>query len=159
MPIDTIATVASPTKREMAMARENNSFSCSVDPFCLGMCYWTDCPGKADVAIQEPHPQHQLDLPLTTNADQPHPTGSIDSGRSALASEVELAKFAEGLIPPNTAKTSWTLNNFQQWMSNRNRCNPANPIRDNIFTCTDPQTLNNTLSKLIAETRKSNGEL
>ena len=37
-------------------------------------------------------------------------------------------------------------------------CNPANPIRDsNIFTCTDPQTLNSTLSKFIVETRKSNG--
>ena len=119
------------------------------------MCHWTDCPGKADVAIQETQPQRKLDLPLT--ADQPHPTGS---GCFAFASKVELAKFAEGLIPPDTAKTrSWALNNFQQWMSNRNQYNPANPIQDDIFTCTDPQTLNNTFSKFIVETRKSNGEL
>ena len=55
--------------------------------------------------------------------------------------------------------TSWALNNFQQWMSNRNRCSPANPIQDDIFTCTDQQTLNNTLSKFVVETRKSNGDL
>ena len=79
----------------------------------------------------------------------------LDISRS---SDVELAKLAEGLILPNTAKTSWTLNNFQQLMSNMNMCNPANPIRD-IFTCSDPQTLNSTLSKFIVEIRKSNGQL
>ena len=89
MPVDTIATVASPTKQAMA---ENNSFTCSVNPFCLGKCSWINCPENTDMAIREPHPQCQLD------ADQPHPTGS---GCFALASEAELAKLAEGLIPPN----------------------------------------------------------
>ena len=67
----------------MATAEENASFTCPVDPFCLGMCSWTDCPGNADVAIREPHSHHQSTttsaaevLTSTTAANELHPTGS-----------------------------------------------------------------------------------
>ena len=144
------------------MVSENDTVACPVDPFCLGMCSWTGCPsGNADMATLEPHPQNeQLQPPTSTisEAEQPHPAKST---RFALASEKELAKLAEGLVPLNTAKTTnWALNNFEQRKSNRNQCNPTEgPIQDDIFTCIDPQTLNNTLSKFVVETRKANGEL
>ena len=41
--------------------------SCPVNPFCLGLCSWTSCPGNAD---SEPHPLPELEreplLELTT---------------------------------------------------------------------------------------------
>lgn len=65
---------------------------CPVDCYCVAMCSWTDCPGNADA---EPLPEREL-LPPTV---RPQPTA-----RFALASDQELDKLAEGLVPENTAK-------------------------------------------------------
>ena len=38
-------------------------------------------------------------------------------------------------------------------MANRNQCNPANAVPDDILQCVDPVTLSNQLSKFVVETR------
>ena len=96
----------------MAFESAAESVACPVDPYCLGMCSWMDCPGNADrVNPTEPHPANEsLLLPpieSSTSASaytpsnhsaEPHPL------RFAVASDQELAKLAEGLIPANTVK-------------------------------------------------------
>jgi hypothetical protein len=44
-------------------------------------------------------------------------------------------------------------------MTNRNISHPSDPIPSDIFQCTNTQTLNKHLSRLVVETRKSNREL
>ena len=144
------------------------------DPFCLGMCSWTCCPGNADVETPEPHLPTSTSKPhLSTPSEsqpllphpssvslplQPHPSSA--SGRFKRVTDQELSKLAEGLVPQNTAKmTSWAQKNFQKWMSNSNVCNPSDPVPEDFLQCTDPVTLNKHLSKFIVETRKSSGEL
>ena len=145
------------------MATEEEIFAqaCPIDPFCVGMCSWVDCPGNADVANLEPHPELELStvspLPPTSAAatasaysaiDQPHApllSGCNTSERFVFATDEELAKLAEGVVPPNTAKiTNWALKNFQLWMTNRNISHPNDLIPSDIFQCTDTQTLANT---------------
>ena len=148
----------------------NEERACPVDPFCLGMCSWTGCPGNADMAISEPHPGRELSL-------EPHPSSSasastlpgvaafvdepvpLTAGRFALASDEEIAKLAEGVVPQNTAKmTTWALKNFQEWTNSRNKCNCTDTVPDDFYNCSDPAILNNHLSRFIVETRKSTGE-
>ena len=45
----------------------------------------------------------------------------------------------------------WALKNFQDWMTNRNLQNPADPVPSDILECYDPV-------KFVVETRKSTGE-
>ena len=137
-------------------------FACPVDPYCVGMCSWTGCPGNADMATFEPHPESAPsllptnDADATLNANEPHPPST---GRFALVSDQEIAKLSEGLVPQNTAKmNSWALKNFHDWMKNRNQCNPTDPVPDDILQCIDPVVLNNQFSKFVVETRKSTGE-
>ena len=132
--------------------------ACLANAFCLGMCSWTGCPGNADMATSKPRPGHeQPPLPSTSNTTlEPHPS----SGRFALVSDEELSKLGQGVTPANTAKiTNWAVRNFQQWMSNRNKESPTDPVPEDIFLCTDTHTISNNLSKFIVETRKSNGDL
>ena len=167
-------TVATSPKNALTMAIEEETFAqaCPIDPFRVGMCSWVDCPGNADVANLEPHPELELSvspLPTTSAAatasaiDQPHPpsfSGCNTSERFAFATDEELAKLAEGVVPANTAKiTNWALKNFQLWMTNRNISHPNDLIPSDIFQCTDTQTLSKYLSRFVVETRKSNGEL
>ena len=42
-------------KTRLTMESEQETFACPVDPFCLGMCSWTGCPGNADLATTESH--------------------------------------------------------------------------------------------------------
>ena len=126
---------------------ENQTSVCPVDSYCVAMCSWTDCPGNADA---EPLPEREL-LPSTI---RPQPTA-----RFALASDQELDKLAEGLVPENTAKiTNWALKNFKQWMPVRNECCPTDPVPDDFFLSADPRAINNHLSRFVVETRKSNGD-
>ena len=125
-------------------------FACPMDPYCVGMCSWTGCPGNADMATFEPHPESAPsllpinDADATLNTNEPHPSST---GRFALVSDQEIAKLSEGLVPQNTAKmNSWALKNFHDWMKNRNQCNPTDPVRDDSGTSiTNFQSL---LSKL-----------
>ena len=131
--------------------------ACPLDPYCLGMCFWTGCSGNADVATSMTHPKSTCNLLLhpPSAANEPHP--STSASRFAFASEEELSKLAEGITPANTAKaTAWALNNYQQWMTSRNSLNTGDPVPDDILQCTDPQVINNHLSKYVVETRKSN---
>ena len=90
----------------------------------------------------------------------PSLSGCNTSERFAFATDEELAKLAEEVVPANTAKiTNWALKNFQLWMTNRNISHPNDLILSDIFQCTDTQTLSKHFSRFVVETRKSNGEL
>ena len=85
---------------------ENETSMCPVHSYCVAMCSWTDCPGNANM---EPLPEHEL-LPPTIR-----PQPSMSTVQFALASDQELDKLAEGLVPENTAKiTYWALKSFKQ---------------------------------------------
>ena len=135
-------------------------FACPFDPYCLGMCSWTGSPGNADMATESMPwslPEHDLSLRSPSCSNEPHL--STSSSRFAFASKKEMSKSAEGITPANTAKTTaWALNNFQRWMASRNSLTPSDPVPDDILQCTNPQLLNNHLSKYVVETRKSNGD-
>ena len=136
-------------------------FACPIDPYCPGMCSWTSCRGNADLALpaSQPLPESEHDLPLRPPpcANEPHPL--VSSSCFAFTSE-ELSKLAEGITPANTSKaTAWTINYFQQWMASRNSLHPSDLVPDDILQCTDPELLNNYLSKYVVKTRKSNGDL
>ena len=131
-----------------------------VSPSCLGMRSWVNFPGNVDVANMELHPESELSpLPSSSanaNVDEPLP---LSSGRFALASDDEIAQLAKVLVPQNTAKmTNWELKNFNEWKTNRNKHNPADPVPDDIFNCSDPVILSSHLSRFVVETRKSTGE-
>ena len=93
---------------------------------------------------------------LSTNQAEPHPS-EFSSGRFSTATDEELAKLAEGLVPENTEKTTnWAMNNFKQWVSSRSL---FDPVPDDFLMSTDIQTITKQLSRFIVETRKSNGGL
>lgn len=69
------------------------------------------------MANLEPHPECELSilpLPTTSTAttasvspvNQPHQPGCNTSERFAFVTDEELAKFAEGVVPANTAKNN-----------------------------------------------------
>ena len=87
-------------------------FALQFDPYCLGMCSWTACPGNADVAIpaSQSLPKSECDLSLGPSpyANESHPSMSLS--RFAYASK-ELSKIAEGITPANTVRvTAWATN-------------------------------------------------
>ena len=60
------------------------SQACPFDPFCLGMCSWTCCPGNADVETPEPHLPTSTSKPhLSTHSESqpllPHPSSASGS--------------------------------------------------------------------------------
>ena len=79
------------------------------DPFCLGMCDWTDCPGAHLKETESPsRPVINLDLtlpPSLTAPPPPAPTATLSAqGKSSLPSpkrfnfsdENELEEMAKG---------------------------------------------------------------
>ncbi len=46
---------------------------------------------------------------------------------------------------------------FEAWKSTRNAIHPEDQVPEYFLQCTDPDTINNQLSKFIVETRKTNG--
>ena len=46
----------------------------------------------------------------------------------------------------------------QAWKEARNEKYPENLVPEDLFSCSDPATLNTQLSRFVAETRKANGE-
>ena len=119
------------------------------------------------MATSRPHPErepllHPSGLSTSSsafaaiNASEPH-LSSV--GHFAFVSDQEIAKLSEGLVPQNTAKmTSWALKNFQDWMTNRNKRNPGDPVPSDLLECCDPVRHNDQLSKFVVETRKSTEE-
>ena len=111
--------------------------------FCLGLCML--CPGNAN---SEPHPLPELvrepllelrPCVLSTNESnqaEPHPS-EFSSGRFSTATDEELAKLAEGLVPEITAKTTnWAMKNFQQWVSSRSQFDSTRWLFD-VYWYTD----------------------
>ena len=141
--------------------------ACSYDPYCLGVCEWTDCPGARQLE-DTPRPTYPL-----VSAPPPHSPPAIasssshfslsvqpESTRFKFATEDELSTFAKGLVPENTTRsTKWALNTFSAWIKERNVRYPANPVPDDILVCSEPEIINLHLSRFIVETRKSNGEM
>ena len=49
------------------------------------------------------------------------------------------------------------MTSFEAWKSTRNAIHPEDQVPEDFLQCTDPDTINNQLSKFIVETRKTNG--
>ena len=93
--------------------KETSSSACPVDPSCLGMCSWTNCPGNADSVNFEPHPISSGSEPLPLTSCKLQPASHLE--RFAVVTDQELAKLTEGLTPLNTAKTTMFGFNFNAW--------------------------------------------
>ena len=137
--------------------------ACPYDPYCLGLCEWTDCPG----ALQLDNTPRPTNLLVSAPPSQSPPVASHsslsvqpESTRFKFATEEELSTFAKGLVPENTTRsTKWALNTFSAWIRERNTRYPADPVPDDILVCSEPEIINLHLSRFIVETRKSNGEI
>ena len=61
----------------------NETFTCPVDSYCLGVCSWTGCPGNADMAKSGPHPECEASLipsinaGTTLNTNELHPSFAV----------------------------------------------------------------------------------
>ena len=94
--------------------------TCPYNPYCLGLCKWTDCPGVLQLDNM-PHPTHLL---VSAPPSHSPPAIASSSGHSSLAiqpgstlfkftTDEELSTFAQGIVPESTIKsTKWALNTF-----------------------------------------------
>ena len=93
----------------------NESFACLFDPYCLGMCSWTGCPGNADVGTLASWPcRHTPNSNAHLLALMSHTRQwLLCTSCFAFASEEELSKLAdlvdEGFTPANTARQNHSL--------------------------------------------------
>ena len=110
--------------------------ACSYDPYCLGLCEWTDCPGALQLEYT-PRPTYPLvsapppHSPPATASSSSHSSLSVqpESTQFKFATEEDLSTFAKGLVPENTTRsTKWALNTFSAWIKERNARYPANPV-------------------------------
>ena len=87
--------------------------ACSYDPYCLGLCEWTDCPGVLQLE-DTPHPTYLLvsvpppHSPPATASSSSHSSLSVqpESTRFKFATEEELSTFAKGLVPENSTRST-----------------------------------------------------
>ncbi len=75
----------------------NKTQACPANPYCLGMCSWTACPGNADsadFADSEPHPEQPIPaIPTPTQH-------AAESKRFASFIENdELTALSKGMTP------------------------------------------------------------
>ena len=140
--------------------------ACSYNPFCLGMCEWTDCPGAlsrtgASETMATPHPDDTPN-PAPPASARAEPATTSDGQPERFASFVDdekLALLSKGMTPANTDKsTKWALSNFDAWKDARNRKHPTDRVPDDLFVCNDPDILSLHLSRYALETRKTNGQ-
>ena len=140
------------------MSKECVQQACSFSPFCLGMCEWTDCPGKGRVNIT-PHPQAAAKDRPSTSSSATRKEILPPTERFNYASEDELFQLSKGHIPANTVRsTERALKVFRMWKEARNERSPQNAVPDNLFEDGDPSQLTTHLSRFIVEVRKTNGE-
>ena len=149
----------------------------SYNPFCLGLCEWTDCPGarRASEMTAMPHPDNPpnsaspaplLELTLSSTCTDPAEVAetTIDLPPSherflSFVDDEKLAALSKGMTPANTDKsTKWALSNFDAWRDARNKRYSADKVPDDLLTCNDPAVLSLHLSRYVLETRKCNGE-
>ena len=142
------------------------SQACSYNPFCLGMCEWTDCPGALQLDATPRPTCPRISAPpsnspaVTASSSLSSHSSLSESKRFKFATEEELSTFAKGLVPENTTRsTKWAMNNFSTWIKERNARYPASPVPDDILMCSEPEIINLHLSRFIVETRKSNGDM
>ena len=165
---------------------EDEQQACVLDPFCLGMCDWTDCPIQYKphpvllplpseplpslLASSEPHPSpFATRAPLLSNSPplppllpvvplQPVSSSGIQQ-RFSFVSEDEAQLLEIGYKPPNTSKnTKWALKNFEEWRMARNSSVPNDEVPPSLLTDHNPIQLNKWLSRFVIETRKNKGK-
>ena len=141
--------------------RSNSPLACRHDPFCLGMCDWTECP--CVLLTQPTNPTRPLlQESLPTNSLQE--SALLDeqpstSKRFKFATEDKLAEMAKGFTPQNTSKaTKWSLKVLEQWKTARNQQYPNETVPEDLLKSSDPQFLNTHLSRFAVEVRKVNGD-
>ena len=120
-----------------------------------------------DALRQLPHPDadnssgsHIRTLAVSNAGPSSSSTLELNRERfSTFVDDDELAILSKGVVPANTDRnTKWALSNFFAWKEARNKKYPENPVPEELFSCTDPATLNTHLSRFAVETRKANGE-
>ena len=112
MLLDTIATQSTVTEWWLILVKtQRQKLSLVQSTLTVLECaLGTGCPVNADMATSGPHPERELSpLPscnagATAKADEPH-ASSFE--RFTVASDHEIAKLAEELVPLNM--TSWGL--------------------------------------------------
>ena len=140
----------------------------SSDPFCLGMCEWTDCRPLPRLAAElqthlqptpAPHP-----CPVQPSSSSSSASSSkqslLPSEHFQFTSKGNLLELGKGYTPANTSHcTKWALKGFDLWRQATNKHNPEDPVPEDLLTSCNPVLLNIHLSKFAVEARKSNGDV
>ena len=117
--------------------------ACSSDPFCLGMCKWTEWPELGGVK------SNTYLLQTSSQTLSPRPSTSCSSSIQPLppseffkfAHNSYLVTLAKGYTPVNTSSsTKWALKVFE--FRARNRHQPQDCIPHDLLTRCDPALLN-----------------
>lgn len=86
--------------------------------------------------------------------------GKKSKERFHVVTDVVVQEAVKGVVPGNTAKnTSWAIQNFTDWMENRNSMCPNDPIPSDLLSTTDPALLTKWLKIFVLETRQKSGQL
>ena len=110
---------------------------------------------REPLAPLQPHPHH----PRCAESKMSSTLAPSNERFSTFINNEELAILSKGMVPVNTDRnTKWALSNFFAWKEARNQKYPENPVPEDLFTCSDPATLNTKLSRFVLEARKANGE-
>ena len=88
--------------------------ACSYNPFCLGMCEWTDCPGALSrpggpgpsETMATPHPDDTPNpAPPASARAEPATTSDVQPERFAsFVDDEKLALLSKGMTPVITEK-------------------------------------------------------
>ena len=101
------------------------SQACSYDPFCLGVCEWTDCPSSGLDGVKTrtkmPSPRPFTEQQPSTSSIQPLPP----TEHFQFVDKKSLLELAKGYTPANTSRsTKWTLKVFELWCQARFKHKP-----------------------------------
>ena len=137
---------------------ESESICSGNNPFCLGMCEWTDCSTPEELQLRLLTSLSSYPEIASSTSYQPLlPSESTD--RFQFQSVTELLELSKGYTPANTSKaTKWTLNVFELWRQARNQCYPEDPVPEHLLTSCDPVLLNTHLARFAVEARKTSGD-
>ena len=108
-----IATIATVLFFHSTVVVATEMAACSYDPYCLGLCEWTDCPGALQLE-DTPRPTYPLvsapppHSPPATASSSSHSSLSVqpESTRFKFATKEDLSTFAKGLVPENTTRST-----------------------------------------------------
>ena len=75
--------------------------------------------------------------------------------RFDLVTDTDVQEAEKGVVPNNT---NWAIQNFTDWMENRNSLCSDDPIPSDVLSTTDPELLSKWLRISVLETRQKSGK-